>query len=437
MFCGNQSKISKIYMLHPHFSYKSNQLCAEGVVLKDIAKEVETPFFVYSSTAITEQYKRLVSALDGTDSLVCYAVKANSNQAVLRTVCALGAGADVVSGGELRRALEAGFDPRKIVFAGVGKSESEMRQGLSAKILQFNVESLPELECLNNVAQDMGCIAPVALRINPDVDARTHQKITTGRYENKFGIDLQSAFSIIERLQDFSHLRLEALSVHIGSQLTEVTPYNAAYWRLADFVRRVMAYGIALERLDLGGGLGISYSNDDKPQENMLESYVEIVKQYIVPLGLPMIFEPGRYLVGNAGLLISRLLYVKEGAQGRKFMILDAAMNDLLRPALYDAHHELLPLVESKGVQEYYDIVGPVCESGDTFAKHRLMSPVNVGDFLAFSSVGAYGAVMSSNYNTRPLAAEIMVKDKDWATVRKRQSIEALIAADNLPPWLG
>jgi diaminopimelate decarboxylase len=346
----------------------------------------------------------------------------------------LGAGADVVSAGELAIARAAGVPPQRIVFAGVGKTRAEMEAGLAAGILQFNVESLPELEALDAVGRAMGRKAPVALRINPDVDARTHVKITTGKSENKFGIGLDEAVAAAARASQMPGIEFTGLAVHIGSQLTDIEPFRRAFTKVVELALSLRATGVPLKRLDLGGGLGLSYAEEAPPTP---EAYASMVKEVTSPLGLPLIFEPGRHLVGEAGLLLTRVLYVKQGAS-RRFLVVDAGMNDLIRPTLYDAYHAILPVKEpaEDAASERVDVVGPLCESGDIFAEQRPLPPISAGDLLAIGAAGAYGSVMSSSYNARPPAAEVMVKDDCFEVVRPRASIEDLIARDRLPSWL-
>jgi diaminopimelate decarboxylase len=418
------------------FHYQQGQLHAEQVPLARIAEQVGTPAYVYSSAALVGAYRRFAAALaaERLDATICYALKANSNQAVIATFAAEGAGADVVSEGELRRALAAGVPAPKIVFAGVGKTPDEMAFALASGILQFNVESLPELEALAAVAQGLGLVAPVALRINPDVDARTHEKISTGKAENKFGIAYDAAPAVAARARALPGVKLVGLAVHIGSQLTDLAPYRAAFQRLVQLYRALRAAGHPLERLDLGGGLGIAYRDEQPPAP---EDYARVVAEATRGLGARLICEPGRHLVGNAGLLLTRAVYVKRGTN-RAFVIVDGAMNDLIRPTLYEAWHDIVPVAEpaEDAPVERYDIVGPVCESGDFFARQRPLPPLAAGDLVALCSAGAYGAVMASTYNSRPLVPEVLVKDGTFFVIRPRQSYATLIALDRVPPWL-
>lgn len=416
------------------FTYRAGALHAEAVPLEALAEAVGTPFYCYAATAIETAYSDFTAALAGLPATVCYALKANGNLAVVRTLARLGAGADVVSGGELQIALAAGVPAAKIVFAGVGKTATEMAAGLDAGILQFNVESLPELELLSAVAQAKGMRAPIALRVNPDVDARTHRNISTGKAENKFGIDLCHVRAVMERAAALPGLAVEGLAVHIGSQLTETAPYRAAFTRLTDLYRQLRAAGLPLRRLDFGGGLGITYRDETPPD---LAAYAALVRDVTAGLEAELVFEPGRCLVGNAGILVARVLYVKDGA-ARRFVIVDAGMNDLIRPPLYDAWHEIVPVREpaANAARAPVDVVGPVCESTDTFARQRDLPPLASGDLLVFASAGAYSAVMASSYNCRPPAPEILVRGGDYAVVRPRPDVAEMIARDTLPAWL-
>ena len=423
-------------MPHPlkHFPYADGVLQAEGVSLDAMAAAVGTPFYCYSTAAIEANYRRFTEALEGLPATVFYALKANSNQAVIATLARLGAGADVVSEGEMRRALAAGISAQRIVFAGVGKNADEMASALEAGIYQFNVESLPELALLNRVAGDKGVVAPVALRVNPDVDALTLKGISTGKADNKFGIDLEEARGIALKSSDFTNVALVGLAVHIGSQLTDISPYRKAFQRVVGLYRDLRDQGVPLRRLDLGGGLGIVYKNESPPD---IAAYGAMVREETAGLGAELAFEPGRLLVGNAGLMVTRVLYVKQG-RNRRFAIIDGAMNDLIRPMLYEAWHEMVPChAPDPGAAETpYDIVGPVCETTDTFAEQRSLPPLTAGDLLAICSSGAYGAVMSSTYNSRPLPAEVLVRGSDFAVIRPRQDFATLIGQDHVPEWL-
>lgn len=416
------------------FTYRSGLLHAEAVPLPSLAEAVGTPFYAYSTAALEANYRAYAQALAGLDATICYALKANSNQAVVRTLARLGAGADVVSGGELARARAAGVPPARIVFSGVGKTRAEMRAALEAGIHQLNVESLPELEALSEVAVSMGITAPVALRINPDVDAPTHAKIATGKKENKFGIDIDHARSAFARARELPGIEPVGVAVHIGSQLTDLAPFRAAFARVAELVRALRADGVAIRRLDLGGGLGITYRDETPPA---VADYAAVIRETTRGLDCHLTVEPGRSLVGNAGVLVAQVLYVKTGLS-RRFVIVDAAMNDLIRPSLYDAWHTIVPVQEPApcATLEPVDVVGPVCETGDTFAVQRPLPPLAPGDLVAFLSAGAYGAVMASSYNSRPLVPEVLVRDAAFAVVRRRPTIEEMLAAESLPPWL-
>lgn len=419
-----------------HFLYREGVLHAEDVPLTEIAAAVGTPFYCYSTATLTRHFRLFDEALAGTDHLVCYAMKANSNQAVLALMASLGAGADVVSGGEYARALAAGFPGDRIVFSGVGKTRQEMRAALTGGIRQFNLESEPEMEALNEVAVSLGKIAPVTIRVNPDVDAKTHEKIATGKSENKFGIPISRAREVYARAAALPGLQVVGIDVHIGSQLTDLAPYGLAFDKVAELTRTLRADGHSIRRLDLGGGLGIPYERSNTAPPLPVE-YGALVKEKLGDLGCEIEIEPGRLIAGNAGVLVSEVIYVKSG-EGRDFLILDAAMNDLVRPAMYGAHHDIVPVIEAEpGVEPRpYDVVGPVCESGDTFAKQRALPPIAAGDLVAFRSAGAYGAVMASEYNSRPLVPEVLVKDGQFALVRQRPSYEDLIARDSIPTWL-
>ncbi|MGE0120242.1 MAG: diaminopimelate decarboxylase [Dongiaceae bacterium] len=416
------------------FHYQDSQLRAEEVPLAQIAEAVGTPFYCYSDRALRAAYEEFAAAFAGRRATICYSLKANNNLAIVRTLAALGAGADVVSEGELRCALAAGVPTDRTVFAGVGKTASEMAAGLDADIRQFNVESLPELRLLNRVALERGRRARVALRINPDVDARTHAHISTGKAENKFGIELGQARVAYEEASRLPGIEVTGLAVHIGSQLTEVEPYRAAFAKMAALATELRQAGFAIRELDLGGGLGIAYADETAPS---LADYAAAVEATVGSLGLPLILEPGRRIVGNAGILVTRVIYVKEGVS-RSFVIVDAAMNDLIRPALYDAYHAILPVAEpaSDAPSLRFDVVGPICESTDRLAEQRAMPPVAAGDLLAICSVGAYGAVMASTYNLRRPAPEVLVRGHDYAIVRRRPDYQDIIERDRLPDWL-
>jgi diaminopimelate decarboxylase len=419
-----------------HFLYRDGVLHAEDVSIPEIAAEVGTPFYVYSCATLTRHYRLFEEALAGLDHLVCFAVKSNSNQAVLAHLAGLGAGMDVVSGGEYLRAKAAGVPGERIVFSGVGKTAEEMRLALEGGIRQFNVESEPELELLSAVASSMGKTAPITVRVNPDVDARTHEKIATGKSENKFGIPIAHAREVYARAAALPGIEVIGIDVHIGSQLTDLEPFEIAYTKVADLTRQLRGDGHDIRRLDLGGGLGIPYERSNTAPPLPLE-YGEVIRRTVGDLGVEVEIEPGRLISGNAGLLVSGVIYVKHG-DGRDFVILDAAMNDLIRPAMYGAWHDIVPVVEpAPGVEQApYDIVGPVCETGDTFAKQRQMPPVAAGDLVAFRSAGAYGAVMASEYNTRPLIPEVLVKADQFAVIRARPTFDEIINRDTVPQWV-
>jgi diaminopimelate decarboxylase len=419
-----------------HFLYKDGVLHAEEVALTEIAAAVGTPFYVYSTATLTRHFQLFDEALAGMDHLVCYAMKAASNQAILKTLGDLGAGMDVVSGGEYARAKAAGIPGDRIVFSGVGKTADEIRAALTGGIRQFNVESEPEMQVISRVAVDVGVTAPITIRVNPDVDAKTHAKIATGKSENKFGIPISRARDVYAMAAALPNIEIVGIDVHIGSQLTQLAPFEAAYIKVAEVVEQLRADGHNIRRLDLGGGLGIPYtrSNETPP---LPSEYGAMVKRVLGHLDCEIEIEPGRLIVGNAGLLVSSVIYVKQG-EDREFLILDAAMNDLIRPAMYDAHHDIVPVVEPVPGQEQtkYDIVGPVCESGDTFAKGRDMARMVSDDLVAFRSAGAYGAVMSSEYNSRPLIPEVLVNGNDFAVIRARPTFDEMINRDTIPMWL-
>jgi diaminopimelate decarboxylase len=419
-----------------HFLYHGGILHAENVPLPAIAAQVGTPFYVYSSATLTRHYHLFTEALSPLPHLVCFAVKSNSNIAVLRLLGNLGAGMDIVSGGEYRRARAAGVPGARIVFSGVGKTREEMRLALEGGIHHFNVESEPELQALSQVATAMGTTAPIAIRINPDVDAKTHEKISTGKAENKFGIPISRAREVYALAASLPGLQVIGVDVHIGSQLTDLAPFEQAYSKIADLTRALRADGHDIRRLDLGGGLGIPYtrSNDVPP---LPLDYGAVIKRTVGDLGCEIVIEPGRLISGNAGLLVSSVIYLKQG-EGRDFLILDAAMNDLTRPAMYGAHHDIVPVVEpAPGLEPApFDVVGPVCETGDTFAKARALPKLAAEDLVAFRSAGAYGAVMASEYNTRPLIPEVLVQGDHFAVIRKRPTFDEILARDTIPEWL-
>ncbi|ETX15771.1 diaminopimelate decarboxylase [Roseivivax halodurans JCM 10272] len=419
-----------------HFLYRNGVLHAEDVNLTEIAAEVGTPAYVYSTATLERHFRLFDEALDGMPHLVCYAMKAASNQAILKTLAQLGAGMDVVSGGEYARAKAAGVPGERIVFAGVGKTREEIAQALAGGVRQFNVESEPELALISEVARGLGLTAPVTIRVNPDVDAKTHAKISTGKSENKFGVPISRARDVYAEAARLPGIEVVGIDVHIGSQLTELAPFEGAFTKVAELTEQLRADGHRIDRLDLGGGLGIPYQNtNEKPP--LPFDYGALIRRTVGHLGCEIEIEPGRLIAGNAGILLARVIYVKEG-EGRRFLILDAAMNDLIRPAMYDAWHDIVPVAEPEPGAEraVYDIVGPVCESGDTFAKSREMPELAAGDLVAFRSAGAYGAVMASEYNTRPLVPEVLVKGDHHAVIRERPTFDEMISRDTIPQWL-
>ncbi len=419
-----------------HFLYRDGALHAEDVPVADIATAVGTPFYVYSCATLTRHYRLFDEGLGDLPHLVCYAVKANSNQAVLAHLEGLGAGMDVVSGGEYLRARAAGVPGEKIVFSGVGKTLEEMRLALEGGVRQVNLESEPEMAALSELATAMGVEVPVTVRVNPDVDARTHEKIATGKKENKFGIPISRARDVYAQAAALPGLRVVGIDMHIGSQLVELEPFEQAYRLLADLTRQLRADGHEIARLDLGGGLGIPYERSNAAPP-LPTDYCDMVRRVLGDLDAEIEIEPGRLIAGNAGILVSRVIYVKSG-EGRDFLILDSAMNDLIRPAMYGAWHDIVPVIEPQAGAEMqpYDIVGPVCESGDTFARGRMMPTVAAGDLVTFRSAGAYGAVMSSEYNTRPLIPEILVKGDQFAVIRARPTFDEIINRDTIPEWV-
>ncbi|MFQ8431125.1 diaminopimelate decarboxylase [Amaricoccus sp. W119] len=419
-----------------HFLYRDGILHAEDVPLTEIATAVGTPVYVYSAATLTRHYRVFQEALAGMDHLICYAMKANSNQAVLRLMAKLGAGMDVVSGGEYLRARAAGVPGDRIVFSGVGKTRDEMRLALEQGIRQFNVESEPELRALSEVAAGLGTRAPIAIRVNPDVDAKTHAKIATGKSENKFGIPIARAREVYAEAARLPGIEVVGVDVHIGSQLTELAPYRSAFTKVAELTGALRADGHDIRRLDLGGGLGIPYRRDNEAPPLPFD-YGGVIRETLAHLGCEIEIEPGRLIAGNAGILLASVIWRKEG-EGRTFLVLDAAMNDLVRPAMYDAFHEIIPVREAApGVErDPVDIVGPVCETGDTFARERPMPPLGEGDLVAFRSAGAYGAVMASEYNSRPLVPEVLVSGDHFAVVRARPSFDEMIGRDTIPDWI-
>ena len=419
-----------------HFLYRDGILHAEDVPVPEIAAAVGTPFYCYSEATLTRHYKLFDEALAGMDHLVCFAMKSNSNLAVLRVMANLGAGIDVVSGGEYLKARAAGVPGERIVFSGIGKTKAEMKLALQGGIRQFNVESEPEMVALNEVALSLGMIAPITVRVNPDVDAKTHEKIATGRKENKFGIPIARARDVYAQAGRLKGLQVVGIDVHIGSQLTDLEPFEQAYAMVVDLARQLRAEGHDIRRLDLGGGLGIPYERSNKAPPLPLE-YGEVIRRAIGDMDIEVEIEPGRLISGNAGIMVSEVIYVKSGDE-RNFLILDSAMNDLIRPSMYGSYHDIVPVLEpAPGTEQApIDIVGPVCESGDTFAKQRLMPPLSSGDLVAFRSAGAYGAVMSSEYNSRPLIPEVMVRGDQFAVIRARPTFDAMINRDTIPEWL-
>ena len=419
-------------MVH-HFEHRDGTLFAEDVNLNDLAAEVGTPFYVYSSATLRRHVRVVKQSFEGIPTLLAYAMKANSNQAVLKLMASEGAGADVVSGGELERALAAGITPDMIVFSGVAKTVTEMRRGLEVGIHCFNVESEPELERLDMVAGTMGKVARVSVRINPDVDARTHAKISTGKAENKFGIPYARARQVYDRIADLANVKAVGVDMHIGSQITDLEPFGNAFGLMAELVRKLREDGHQIEHVDVGGGLGIPYNHDEEAPPHP-EAYAAVVRDKVGQLGCKLIIEPGRLLVGNAGILVTKVEYVKPGPTS--FVIVDAAMNDLIRPTLYEAHHDVQPVNHSNLAPITADVVGPVCETGDYLAKARTMPGVKEGDLLAIMSAGAYGAVMASTYNSRALIPEVLVDGSKFHVIRPRKSIADLLALDSVPDWV-
>ncbi len=419
-----------------HFLYKNGQLMAEDVALADIAAAVGTPFYAYSAATLTRHYQLFTEALSPLPHNVCFAIKSLSNLAVLKLLGDLGAGMDVVSGGEYLRAKAAGVPGERIVFSGVGKTRDEMRMALTGGVRQFNVESEPELLALSAVATELGLTAPITLRINPDVDAKTHEKIATGKKENKFGIPISKAREVYAQAAHLPGLQVVGIDVHIGSQLTELAPFEAAFSKVAELTEQLRADGHTITRLDLGGGLGIPYTRSNEAPPLPLD-YGALIKRTLGHLGCEIEIEPGRLISGNSGVLVSEVIYVKQG-EDRTFLIVDAAMNDLVRPSMYGAHHDIVPLIEAEAGAEMqdYDVVGPVCETGDTFAKARALPALAAGDLLAFRSAGAYGAVMASEYNTRPLVPEVLVQGDHFAVIRARPTFDEILKRDTIPAWL-
>jgi diaminopimelate decarboxylase len=419
-----------------HFDYRGGVLHAEAVDISVLADAVGTPFYCYSTATLERHYRVFADAFAGVKSLVCYSLKANSNQSVLKTLAKLGAGADVVSGGELKRARAAGIAPEKILFSGVGKTEAELRMALGEDVLCINVESELELELLSRLAVEMGRTARVSIRVNPDVDSGTHAKISTGKSENKFGIPISRARAVYARAATLPGIHVTGVDVHIGSQITDLAPMEAAFRILTEFVHTLRADGHDISHVDFGGGLGIPYHLDRQPPPTPA-AYADMVKRVSHNLGCTLMFEPGRMIVGNAGILVARVIYLKRG-EAKNFVVIDAAMNDLIRPTLYEAHHDIRPvrLAEPGAHTITADVVGPICESGDYLALDRTLPEPKPGDLLAIMTAGAYGAVQSGTYNTRALIPEVLVKDDQYAVVRPRLEVDAIIAMDKVAPWL-
>jgi diaminopimelate decarboxylase len=419
-----------------HFAYRNGVLHAEAVNLVDLAQAVGTPFYCYSTATLTRHYEVFAGAFADVQALVCYAMKANSNQAVIKTLADLGAGADVVSGGELARARAAGIPPEKIMFSGIGKTAAELALAVDEGILCVNVESEAELDLLSAIAAGKGRTASISVRVNPDVDAKTHAKIATGKAENKFGLPISHARDVYARAAKLPGLKVTGVDMHIGSQIIDLAPFDDAFALLSDFVRTLRSDGHAIGHIDLGGGLGIPYREDNEPPPRP-EAYADIVKRATRDLGCRLIFEPGRLLVGNAGILVTRVIYLKRG-EAKSFVIVDAGMNDLIRPTLYEAYHDIRPVREPspQASRLVADVVGPVCESGDFLALGRDMAEPQSGDLLAVMTAGAYGAVQAGTYNTRALVPEVLVRESEWALVRPRLEVAELIALDRLPLWL-
>jgi diaminopimelate decarboxylase len=416
-----------------HFEYRQGELWCEDVRLADIAAAVGTPTYVYSSATLERHYRAFDKAFDG-QALIAFAVKANSNLSVLKTLADLGCGSDTVSEGEIRRALAAGVPAERIVFSGVGKTRGEIDFALSVGVAEINVESEPELDLIAEVAKARGVRAPVAIRVNPDVAAGGHAKIATGKAENKFGVSFSEARRLYANASNNAHLRPVGVACHIGSQITDLQPFEDAFRRMRGLVESLRNEGLTVERLDLGGGLGVPYFNQPEPPHP--SAYAEMVRRVTRGLDVKLAFEPGRAIAANAGVLVSRVIHVNVRPEGRRFLVVDAAMNDLIRPAMYDAFHDIRPVAEPHGGSELYDVVGPVCETGDTFARDRELPPFSAGDLVAFMSAGAYGAVMSSEYNTRPLAAEVLVRGDRFAVVRQRPTYDEMLAREPLANWL-
>ncbi|MFH1058199.1 MAG: diaminopimelate decarboxylase [Pseudomonadota bacterium] len=416
-----------------HFAYQNGELFAEDVSLAEIARQVGTPAYVYSQATLTRHFEAFSQAFAGLDALVCYAVKANTSQAIMALFASLGGGADIVSGGELWRAIQAGVEPGRIVYSGVGKTEAEMEAALKAGILMFNLESVQEMQVLDRVAGNLGVKAPVSFRVNPDVDAKTHPKITTGLAKNKFGLDMELAFAQYQALAAMPNLTVKGVSCHIGSQLTDVTPFADALARISVLIERLRGAGVKLSVLDLGGGLGITYRQENPPAP---DEYAAALKDSVARLDMRLVLEPGRVLVGNAGILLAQVLYTKQ-TPVKRFVIVDAAMNDLIRPSFYDSSHAIWPVSQRLGAEASpADVVGPICETGDFLARDRDLPAFARGDLMAVLSAGAYGFAMSSNYNSRPRAAEVLVNGDRWSLIRARETLEDLCRGERLPEWM-
>ncbi len=419
--------------MNKHISYKLDQLFVEDVAVSEITSNLRTPFYVYSRTSIKDNFDRFTRSLTGLDSIICYSVKANSNLSVLETIAKLRGGADVVSLGEYHRALKAGIDQKKIVFSGVGKQDFEIAEALKSSLLQFNIESVSELESINKIAVSLNKQAPIAFRVNPDIDAGTHENISTGKADNKFGIPIDKAKEVYQYANKLEKIKIVGIDVHIGSQISNLNAFRQTFEHLAKLIEELKNINIHLENIDIGGGLGIKYTDEDL--EPNLQEYSALVKKILGHLNCRIIFEPGRYIVGNCGILVTKVLY-KKTSQNKNFLITDAGMNDFSRTALYGATHKLIPLYKKKsGKTGIFDVVGPVCESTDTFLKNYFVEGAETGDFLAFLDVGAYGAVLSSEYNTRPLVPEIMVYNKRYELVRSRPTYEEIFDRETMPNW--
>lgn len=421
-----------------HFQYKNGELYVENIAISDIADQVGTPFYCYSTATLTHHFAVLTAAFEKAKltpkPLICFSVKANSNIAVIATLAQCGAGADIVSSGELERALRAGIAPERIVFSGVGKTPDEMAKALYAGILRFNVESIAEVEQLSAVAQELKITASIAFRVNPDIDAGTHEKISTGKAENKFGIAWNDAELAYDQAAQLPYIQCDGIDIHIGSQITQLEPFNRAFAKVADLLDRLRKKGHQISSLDLGGGLGVPYERNNQPPPNP-DAYAQIIADQLSASGCQIILEPGRMIAANAGILVSRLIREKRG-QAKNFMVLDAAMTELMRPTLYDAYHEIRPVVETDGEPILWDIVGPVCESGDFLGKDRRLPSLMPDSLVAIFTVGAYGAVLGSSYNTRPLAPEVLVNGDKFEVIRERPSIDELLRLERLPAWL-